>query len=179
MNKWTLTLLLAAFSALPVAAQVNPNGTNPKCPVCQTNQAAVQAVAKQEGQTSARLNAQVERAVTHAAQQAQPQATCSCRCCRACGQPDEPEIPVIFTQEEEPLSEAELIDAEEELAILRSRKDSNASFEKYPYLLDPAYRRAESPAQKDKIRAHYSKDKPGQFTPPYSRGETWARKVGL
>ncbi len=62
------------------------------------------------------LNQAVERAVT-AAQQT------PCTCVQA------------------PLSTRELIEAEEELEQLRSVRDSNATFEKYPYLLDPAYRR--------------------------------------
>lgn len=71
-----------------------------------------------------RLENAVERAV--ATQQAQ---NCTCR--------------KTATQETKlgPLDEDELIAAEEELQHLRNVKDSNATFEKYPYLLDPAYRR--------------------------------------
>ena len=39
------------------------------------------------------------------------------------------------------LTEQEKIAAEEELQHIRSVQDSNATFAKYPYLLDPAYRR--------------------------------------
>ncbi len=195
MNKWTLTLLLAAFSTLPAAAQTNnststPKGSTPvvstqaqhsanrQCP-CQKAQPAAQEPGRQQGPNSNHVNAQVERAVVQALTQAA--CTCTCSCCQREGQPDEPEepeIPTIFTQEE-PLSPRELIEAEEELALIRNRQDDNATFEKYPYLLDPAYRRAQNDTQKGKVRKHYGKDKPGQFTPPYNRGKTWANKVGL
>ncbi|MBO5911348.1 MAG: hypothetical protein J6Q05_04055 [Elusimicrobiaceae bacterium] len=67
---------------------------------------------------------------------------------------------------QEPLSTQEQIAAEEELASLRNHVDNHATFEKYPYLLDPAYRRAETETQKASIRRQYMQ-------------QTWARKVGL
>ncbi len=67
---------------------------------------------------------------------------------------------------QEPLSTQEQIEAEEELASLRNQVDNHATFEKYPYLLDPAYRRAQTPTQKASIRRQYMQ-------------KTWARKVGL
>lgn len=66
---------------------------------------------------------------------------------------------------EEPLDLQELIEAEEELSKIRSTIDPNATFKAYPYLLDPAYRRA-SEATKQTIRRPYVQ-------------ETWARKVGI
>ncbi len=179
MNKYIFTMLLAALCALPIAAQVSNGGTNHERPARKVNQAVAATPAKQKGQNNARLNAQVERTVANATQQAQHPASCACPCHQTDGQSDEPEIPVIFTQEEGELSTRELIAAEEELALIRNQKDDKDTFEKYPYLLDPAYRRAGNTTQKSHIRTHYGKDKPGQFTPSYSHGEAWARKVGL
>ncbi len=64
----------------------------------------------------------------------------------------------------EPLSLEELIEAEEELSSIRNQ-DIDATFEKYPYLLDPVYRRA-SEATKQTIRRPYLQ-------------KAWARKVGI
>lgn len=117
MNKRTLTLLLAAFSALPLAAQVNKGDNNHQTRT--GNTPLVSSVAQQGGQNSAHLNTSLTRAVTAAVEQAK---TC----------------PHRYTEVE--LSPGELITAEEELSLLRSRVDSNATFTKYPYLLDPSYR---------------------------------------
>ena len=68
-------------------------------------------------------------------------------------------------QDEVPLFPHELIEAEEELSNIRSTFDLNATFEKYPYLLDPAYRRA-SEATKQTIRRPYLQ-------------KAWAHKVGI
>ena len=68
-------------------------------------------------------------------------------------------------KEEEPLDPHELIEAEEELSQIRSTIDPNATFEAYPYLLDPAYRRANETSQQSIRR-------------PYTQS-TWARKVGI
>ena len=51
----------------------------------------------------------------------------------------------------EELSTQEYIEAEEELQHIRNVQDSNATFEKYPYLLDPAYRRGDAQTRQ-KIR---------------------------
>ena len=54
------------------------------------------------------------------------------------------------------LSTRELIAAEEELASIRNTTDMYADFDKYPYLLDPEYRRADAPRQAQ-IRSDYQK----------------------
>ena len=66
---------------------------------------------------------------------------------------------------EEPLDLQELIEAEEELSKIRSTIDPNATFETYPYLLNPTYRRTNETNQQS-IRRQYIQS-------------TWARKVGL
>ena len=70
------------------------------------------------------------------------------------------------TQEDRELSPREQIDAETELSRIRNTWDMHATFEKYPYLLSPAYRRAASEDTKRSIRR--------QYTNP-----SWARSVGL
>ncbi len=67
-------------------------------------------------------------------------------------------------EEEALLPPDEMIEAEEELEQIRSTFDPNATFEKYPYLLAPAYRRAGETTRQN-IRRQYQ--------------STWARKVGL
>ncbi len=49
--------------------------------------------------------------------------------------------PCANAQQGEALSQREIIEAEEELELIRNHSDANATFSKYPYLLDPAYRR--------------------------------------
>lgn len=83
-------------------------------------------------QTTQALETQVERAVTQA-ETKQHQSNCPC-------------ATKTNLTEEEPLSIEELIAAEEELSVIRNR-DTHASFEKYPYLLDPAYRRRNDSVQ--------------------------------
>lgn len=73
--------------------------------------------------------------------------------------------PAIVDQE--PLSTQELIEAEEELQHLRNVKDANASFETYPYLLAPNYRRGSAEVRQKVLR---------EFRKSHS---TWARKVGI
>ncbi len=82
---------------------------------------------------------------------------CACTCQKqgACQKAEQPGV----------LSARERLDAEEELALIRNTQDSNATFDKYPYLLSPAYRRA-SEDGKRMIRR--------QYTQP-----TWAKKVGI
>ncbi len=62
------------------------------------------------------------------------------------------------------------IAAEEELGFIRNQ-DIHASFEKYPYLLDPAYRHGNEQTRQQ-IRQNYKREKQKQ-------NSTWARKVGL
>lgn len=67
--------------------------------------------------------------------------------------------------ETEELSLQEQIAAETELAHIRNTWDMNATFEKYPYLLSPSYRRATEEGKRSIRR---------QYTNP-----SWARSVGL
>lgn len=55
------------------------------------------------------------------------------------------------------LDDADWIAAEEELSVIINTWDMNASFDKYPYLIDPEYRHASEDTQK-RVTKHY-KDK--------------------
>ena len=67
--------------------------------------------------------------------------------------------------EEQELTVREQIEAEEELSLIRNTRDTHATFEKYPYLISPAYRRAGEDGKRSIRR---------QYTNP-----SWARSVGL
>lgn len=67
--------------------------------------------------------------------------------------------------ETEELSLQEQIEAETELAHIRNTWDMNATFEKYPYLMSPSYRRAGEEGKRSIRR---------QYTNP-----SWTRSVGL
>ena len=225
MNKWTLTLLLAALCTLPTAAQVNNGGTTHARPVSKTAVTQVNAGGQHSDNRS--LETQVERTVLQATQaRSQQPCTCNCashsatiseadrinaetelqlirnydpsatfetypflldpayrhqrNCACACHQAAPADIPAIFTADDDDrsLSTHELIEAEEELSLIRSRVDDNATFEQYPYLLDPTYRRADK-TQQDQIHRQYSRTKKSPLAPAYERGETWANKVWL
>lgn len=127
-TKWILAIALF-LAGLPALAQVNPGLEKvPLSPAAQkrineqvqTALLRVQNQAVSHKQANPTLGAQAEHAATPKTA-TQPQQKCTC--------------------EQEPLSTQELIDAEEELALIRSRKDNHATFDKYPYLLDPQYRR--------------------------------------
>ncbi len=98
------------------------------------------------------------------------------------------------TQPVEELSTRELIDAETELAFICNTWDSNGTFEKYPYLLDPEYRRTADEQVRQRIRDEYKTGKrKGTYQPqpvvttpgatPQSSlrnpDSLWGRKVGL
>lgn len=173
MNKWTLTLLLAALCILPATAQVNNAGSK---------------------QANTSLEVQVERAVTQARetsyQQKKSVKTDSLSVRELIAQEEQQAIQrqrTDFThrdsldeQETQELSTQELIAAEEELALIRNQKDNHASFEKYPYLLSPSYRRADEATQA-KIRAQFNRLKTtdARAAALAHHGKTWARKVGL
>ena len=74
------------------------------------------------------------------------------------------------TQEEE-LDTRELIEAEEELSLIRNTQDNHATFDKYPYLLKPAYRRGDEKTRQ-KIRQDFEKEK-------RKAQSTRARKIGI
>lgn len=117
-NYYTPAVLLTLCLSWPAAAQVvNHTGKNLKKAQADSKTVTVRPVQTPKNQT---LNAQVEAAVTRA------QAQHFCPCHNA------------------GLSTQELLEAEEELQLIRDKKDSNATFSKYPYLLDPAYRRQQS-----------------------------------
>jgi len=101
--------------------------------------------------------------------------------------------PTPATPENE-LSEHEMLDAETELAFIRNTWDSGACFEKYPYLLDPAYRRTANEQVRQQIRQDYKTGKrastslkkstppqkpPVQHTTHRKADSAWARKVGI
>lgn len=72
-----------------------------------------------------KLGKQIDRAALRAKQSSK---TCTCKNCEdtcACNE----------------LTASEQIAAETELQHIRDTRDDNATFDKYPYLLDPAYRR--------------------------------------
>lgn len=76
-----------------------------------------------------------------------------------------------YVDEEAPLDTRELIEAEEELALIRNTQDNHATFEKYPYLLEIAYRRGDE-QKRQQIRQDFEKEK-------RKLQSTWARKIGL
>ncbi len=185
MNKLLLTLLVPVLGVLPAVAQSQSTPRTQANPSLETQveRAVSQAAAKQpknhctcaEGTESAELslaeliaaeeelmairnrdvNATFEKypyllnpAYRRNGKTSEKPASCTCP-----------------TKEQEPLSPQELIEAEEELSGLRSRLDPNATFEKYPYLLEPTYRRASEDA-KQSIRRPYTQ-------------VIWAQKVGI
>ena len=187
MHKWTFSLLLAALCTLPLAAQTNhKNSANTRL---QTHverrvtqaQAAAQAAAPchnkdEESSLSIDELIEAEEELSLLRSRHDPNATFQKypylldpsyrRTHNAAGE-QEKQAPASTTtaKQEEPLDTHERIEAEEELALLRNRVDNNATFEGYPFLLDPSYRRA-SQEQKQIIRRKYTQP-------------TWATKVGL
>ena len=95
---------------------------------------------------------------------------------------------------QERLSTRELIEAETELALIRNARDSKATFETYPYLLDPQYRRTTDESLRQQIRQAYQTKQRQNAVPATVKitvqasstntshnntHSTWARKVGL
>ncbi len=74
------------------------------------------------------------------------------------------------TPSEEPLDTRELIEAEEELNVIRN-SDINASFDTYPYLLNPKYRRGDEKTRQQ-IRQDFENYQ-------HKAQTTWGRKVGI
>ena len=103
--------------------------------------------------------------------------------------------PTAAAEEDEELSIRELIDAETELGFIRNTWDSRASFDKYPYLLDPEYRRTSDETIRARVRQEYKngtrkytpQPEPQVTTEPTHTTASWhtnpdstrARKVGI
>lgn len=107
-----------------------------------------------------------------------------CPCgCRTAQQPQPAAAEVVPSADE--LDIEELIAAEEELAHIRNTQDTHATFEKYPYLLDPDYRRGAAAAQqvtRPNVRATQTKNQAAPKEEDHFllfHGKTWQRKVGL
>ena len=186
MNKWILTLLLAALGSLSATVQANTYSQhNTKASLdAQVTRAVTQQVVVKQSKTqsepgnyepltsddqhlSPRELIEAEEELSHIRNRMDDNATFEKYpylldpSYRHTHNSNGDMVSVV----KEPLSPREQIEAEEELSHIRNRIDTHATFEKYPYLLNPAYRRADSQQQQSMRR-------------PYTQ-KTWARKVGL
>ena len=183
MNSVTRNLVFAAvvLGALPAAAQVKTTPQNTR--LNQAVERAVAAARQPDGCTCGQCPLSVqeiieaEEELQHIRNTQNSNATFSQypylldpayrRKGTACPCTAPQTVPQSQAEEPEELDPRELIEAEEELSLIINLKDNHATFEKYPYLLDPQYRRG-TEEQRQKIRQAFVKSQ-----------STWARKVGM
>lgn len=113
----------------------------------------------------------------------------NCPCgCHTAPAPSQPAAAGEPVQPADELDIEELIAAEEELSHIRNTRDTRATFKKYPYLLDPAYRRGTAAVQqttRQNFHATQAKNQAAQEEEEDDgyfflfHGKTWKRKVGL
>ncbi len=196
--KYLLPLLLSALGSLPLSAQTAPKDTlnqkvtqavqraqaadcNSNCTCAQQREEPLSAKELVDAETELQfIRDHRDSNATFSKypylldpayrRRNDPPAVCNCHMYKA-----------QTARQQEPLTPSELIDAETELQLIRTRQDSNATFDKYPYLLDPAYRRGD-----ESIRQQYRQQKKSTQTVctnrqdnSFSRTPGWKRKVGL
>lgn len=176
--KFTFALLLALVT-VPAMAQVNTQGKNHEVPAQHSalpashSQVAVNAGGKNhESMTSRQIQDKVQRLIAQRLADQQQPSCCQTGCTK-------------HNAEQEALTESELIEAETKLQHIRDTKDPQASFQKYPELLQRKPTQCHCECH-NHLKQAQTQEAPStekkQAVPNdsfHTRGAVWERKVGI